>query len=83
MSVCGLDRGYPELVYEIRRLIVERATQVKRSAKMHRRICRAIRARDPEQARRESEHLDIARQAQAGEEQEERRRARGRRVRPR
>jgi GntR family transcriptional regulator, transcriptional repressor for pyruvate dehydrogenase complex len=58
-----------ELVYETRRRTVERATDLRISAEMHRRIYRAIKARDPEKARREmSEHLDMARQAQAGEE---------------
>jgi GntR family transcriptional repressor for pyruvate dehydrogenase complex len=59
-----------ELVYEARRLTVERARDLRQSAEMHRRIYRAIKARDPERARREmSEHLDLARQAQASEEQ--------------
>jgi GntR family transcriptional repressor for pyruvate dehydrogenase complex len=58
-----------ELVYETRRLTVERATDLRESAEMHRRIYQAIKARDPERARREmDEHLDLARQAQAGEE---------------
>jgi GntR family transcriptional repressor for pyruvate dehydrogenase complex len=60
-----------ELVYEVRRLTVERATDLKESAEMHRRVYRAIKARDPERARREmSEHLDLARRAQAGEEEQ-------------
>jgi len=63
-----------ELVYETRRLTVERAKDLKESAEMHRRIYRAIRAHDSELARREmAEHLDMARQAQAGEEQEDQR----------
>jgi GntR family transcriptional repressor for pyruvate dehydrogenase complex len=58
-----------ELVYETRRVTVEHATDLKESAEMHRRIYQAIKARDPERARREmDEHLDMARQAQAGEE---------------
>jgi GntR family transcriptional repressor for pyruvate dehydrogenase complex len=57
------------LVYEPRRRTVERATDLKESAEMHRRIFRAIKARDAERARMEmSAHLDLARQAQAGEE---------------
>jgi GntR family transcriptional regulator, transcriptional repressor for pyruvate dehydrogenase complex len=57
-----------ELVYERRRLTVEHARDLKESAEMHRRIYRAIRARDPEGARREmSEHLRLARRAQATE----------------
>jgi GntR family transcriptional repressor for pyruvate dehydrogenase complex len=58
-----------ELVYETRRLTVERARDLRQSAEMHRRIYRAIRARDPETAQREmNAHLDLARQAQASEE---------------
>jgi GntR family transcriptional repressor for pyruvate dehydrogenase complex len=61
-----------ELVFETRRLTVERATDLKESAEMHRRIYQALKARDPERARGEmGEHLDMARQAQAGEEARE------------
>jgi len=57
------------LVWEQRRLTVERAHDLKESAEMHRRIYQAIRDRDPERARKEmTEHLDLARQAQASEE---------------
>jgi GntR family transcriptional repressor for pyruvate dehydrogenase complex len=57
------------LVYEQRRLTVERAHDLKESAEMHRRIYQAIRDRDPERARAEmARHLDMARQAQASEE---------------
>ena len=60
-----------ELVYETRRRTVEHATDLKESAEMHRRIYRAIKARDADRARHEmSEHLDLARQAQAGEEKQ-------------
>jgi GntR family transcriptional repressor for pyruvate dehydrogenase complex len=60
------------MVYERRRLTVERARDLKESAEMHRRIYAAIRDRDAEKARREmSEHLDLARMAQASEEQTE------------
>lgn len=53
------------LVYEQRRMTVERAHDLKESAEMHRRIYQAIRDRDPERARAEmSRHLDLARQAQ-------------------
>jgi GntR family transcriptional repressor for pyruvate dehydrogenase complex len=63
-----------ELVFETRRSTVERATDLKESAEMHRRIYQAIKARDGERARRTmGEHLDLARQAQAGEEERERR----------
>lgn len=63
-----------ELVYETRRLTVERATDLKESAEMHRRIYQAIKAHDAERARAGmGEHLDLARQAQAGEEARERR----------
>jgi GntR family transcriptional regulator, transcriptional repressor for pyruvate dehydrogenase complex len=59
-----------EMVYERRRLTVERARDLKQSAEMHRRIYRAVRARDPELSRQEmQEHLDQARQAQASEDQ--------------
>jgi GntR family transcriptional repressor for pyruvate dehydrogenase complex len=58
-----------ELVYETRRLTVERARDLRQSAEMHRRIYRAIRARDADAAQREmNAHLDLARQAQASEE---------------
>ena len=57
------------LVYEQRRLTVERALDLKESAEMHRRIYQAIRDRDPERAREEmARHLDLARMAQASEE---------------
>ena len=57
------------MVYERRRLTVERARDLKESAEMHRRIYAAIRDHDGERARREmSEHLDLARMAQASEE---------------
>jgi GntR family transcriptional repressor for pyruvate dehydrogenase complex len=59
-----------ELVYETRRLTVERARDLRQSAEMHRRIYRAIRARDTDTAQREmNAHLDLARQAQASEEE--------------
>ena len=57
------------MVYERRRLTVERARDLKESAEMHRRIYTAIRDRDGERARHEmSQHLDLARMAQASEE---------------
>ena len=57
------------LVYEQRRLTVERALDLKESADMHRRIYQAIRDKDPERARLEmSKHLDLARASQALEE---------------
>lgn len=57
------------LVYEQRRMTVERAHDLKESAEMHRRIYQAIRDKDPERARAEmTRHLDLARQAQASEE---------------
>jgi GntR family transcriptional repressor for pyruvate dehydrogenase complex len=57
------------LVYEQRRMTVERAVDLKESADMHRRIYQAIRDRDGERARMEmSKHLDLARAAQALEE---------------
>jgi GntR family transcriptional repressor for pyruvate dehydrogenase complex len=61
------------MVYERRRLTVERARDLKESADMHRRIYAAIREKDAGRAREEmSRHLDLARMAQASEEQEER-----------
>lgn len=57
-----------QLVWETRRETVVRSTNLKESAEMHRRIYRAIRARDVERARREmAEHLEKAREAQARE----------------
>jgi GntR family transcriptional repressor for pyruvate dehydrogenase complex len=59
------------LVYEQRRMTVERAIDLKESAEMHRRIYQAIRDRDPERARLEmTRHLALARTAQASEELE-------------
>jgi GntR family transcriptional repressor for pyruvate dehydrogenase complex len=59
------------LVYERRRLTVERARDLKESAEMHRRIYTAVREKDVERARREmSAHLDLARMAQASEDPE-------------
>jgi len=61
-----------QLVWEIRRSNVARATDLKESAEMHRRIYRAIRARDVERARREmAEHLEKARLAQSREPRRE------------
>ncbi len=58
------------LVYETRKLTVERAHDLKESAEMHRRIYRAIKAGDPDKARDEmSTHLVLAREAQASEEE--------------
>jgi len=57
------------LVYERRKLTVERATDLRESAEMHRRVYDAVRDRDADRARREmSDHLDLARMAQASEE---------------
>ena len=57
------------LMLEQRRLTVERARDLRESAEMHRRIYAAIRARDPERARQAmAAHLDLARMAQASEE---------------
>jgi GntR family transcriptional repressor for pyruvate dehydrogenase complex len=57
-----------ELMYERRRRTVERAHDLKESAEMHRRIYQAIKAKNPELARRAmGEHLEQARQAQAAE----------------
>jgi GntR family transcriptional repressor for pyruvate dehydrogenase complex len=57
-----------QLIWETRRADVARSTDLKESAEMHRRIYRAIRARDVARARQEmAEHLEKARLAQAGE----------------
>jgi GntR family transcriptional repressor for pyruvate dehydrogenase complex len=57
------------LVWERRRLTVERARDLKESAEMHRRIYAAIRERHVEHAREAmSEHLTLARMAQASED---------------
>jgi GntR family transcriptional repressor for pyruvate dehydrogenase complex len=59
------------LVYDRRRLTIERAQDLKESAEMHRRIYDAIRDHDPERARREMDHhLEAARlnQLQEGDE---------------
>jgi GntR family transcriptional repressor for pyruvate dehydrogenase complex len=69
-----------QLVWETRRETVVRSTNLKESAEMHRRIYRAIRARDVEGARRGmTEHLEKARKAQVRELEHEpaRRRHRG------
>lgn len=57
------------LVFEQRRLTVERAIDLKESGEMHRRIYQAIREHDAERARAEmTKHLELARTAQASEE---------------
>jgi len=57
-----------QLVWETRRETVVHSTSLKDSAEMHRRIYRAIRARDIERARDEmAEHLEQARRAVASE----------------
>jgi len=67
--ILALVEMISSLVYEQRRLTVERAFDLKESAEMHRRIYQAIRDRDPERARMEmSRHLELARSAQASEE---------------
>jgi GntR family transcriptional repressor for pyruvate dehydrogenase complex len=58
-----------ELVFEYRRVTVERAKDLKESAELHRRIYAAIRDRNGDEARRQmGDHLALARQAQAAEE---------------
>jgi len=67
--VLALVEMVSSLVWEQRRLTVERAVDLKESAEMHRKIYQAIRDRDAERARAEmAKHLDLARQAQASEE---------------
>jgi GntR family transcriptional repressor for pyruvate dehydrogenase complex len=59
------------LVYDRRRLTIERAQDLKESAEMHRRIYAAIRDKDTGLARREMEyHLDTARLSQLLEGEE-------------
>jgi GntR family transcriptional repressor for pyruvate dehydrogenase complex len=69
--IAALVEMVSSLVYERRLKTVERAKDLKESAEMHRRIYQSIRDHDPERARSEmGAHLDLARQAQATEEQE-------------
>ncbi len=59
-----------ELVFENRGVTVEHAKDLKKSAELHRQIYRAIKDREGDEARRRmSEHLSMARQAQASEEE--------------
>jgi GntR family transcriptional repressor for pyruvate dehydrogenase complex len=58
-----------ELVYEKRRLTVERSRDLKEAAAMHRRIYSAVRDHDAARAREEmTAHLAQARESQAAEE---------------
>jgi GntR family transcriptional repressor for pyruvate dehydrogenase complex len=60
-------------MYDKRRKTVERATDLRESAEMHREIYRAIRARKPDEARRlMEEHLQMAQTAQGMERPAER-----------
>ena len=55
-------------MYDQRRKTVERATDLRESAEMHREIYRAIRARKPLEARRlMDQHLRMAQEAQGME----------------
>jgi GntR family transcriptional repressor for pyruvate dehydrogenase complex len=55
-------------MYDKRRKTVERATDLRESAEMHRQIYRAVRARKPIEARKLMEqHLQMARTAQGME----------------
>ena len=57
-----------KILFEARSKTVKRATDLKESAEMHRHIYRAIRERNPENARQKMrEHLLLAQQAQAKE----------------
>ena len=57
-------------LYETRRATVGNSVDLKESAEMHREIYRAIRSRNPENAKRAMEqHLNLARMAQASEKQ--------------
>lgn len=69
--IAALVEMVSSLVYERRLKTVQRAKDLKESAEMHRRIYQAIRDHDPVKARSEmGAHLDLARQAQASEEEE-------------
>jgi GntR family transcriptional repressor for pyruvate dehydrogenase complex len=62
-------------MYDKRRRTVERAMDLRESADMHREIYRAIRARNPEEARKLMEkHLVMAQAAQGMERPAERKR---------
>lgn len=62
-------------MYDKRRRTVERATDLRESADMHREIYRAIRARNPQEARKLMEkHLQMAQAAQGMERPAERKR---------
>lgn len=55
-------------LYDTRRMTVDNAIDLKESAELHREIYRAIRSRNPAQARQAMErHLNLARMAQANE----------------
>ena len=55
-------------LYDTRRMTVDNAVDLKESAELHREIYRAIRSRNPAQARQAMErHLNLARMAQANE----------------
>lgn len=62
------------ILFDVRRKTVKRATDLKESAEMHRRIYRAIRERKPENARTAMrDHLMLAQRAQEAEEEDWRR----------
>lgn len=62
-------------MYDRRRRTVERATDLRESAEMHREIFRAIRARKPLEARKlMEEHLRLAQVAQGVEQPSDRKR---------
>ncbi|MGA2726466.1 MAG: FadR/GntR family transcriptional regulator [Terracidiphilus sp.] len=66
-------------MYDKRRKTVERATDLRESAEMHREIYRAIRARKPDEARDLMEkHLRMAQSAQGGERPSDRKAAHAR-----
>jgi GntR family transcriptional repressor for pyruvate dehydrogenase complex len=56
------------ILFDVRRKTVKRATDLKESAEMHRRIYRAIRERDPQAASAAMrDHLMLAQKAQEAE----------------
>jgi GntR family transcriptional regulator, transcriptional repressor for pyruvate dehydrogenase complex len=67
-------------LYDARRTTVERSTDLRESAEMHREIYRAIRARKPEEARKLMEdHLRMAQTAQSSEQADDRKAVKPRR----
>ncbi len=72
--LAALSETITSALYDKRRKTVERSTDLRESAEMHREIYRAIRAHKPAEARRlMEEHLRMAKEAQVMERSAERR----------